>query len=572
MIPESPPHEDAGSPTRRTFLAGLGSLGLAGIGAAAGRARAGTTGTPGRDPASSTAASSGDAVFADPGSLEALVDDVMGRRIGERVPGASVAVVEGDTPVLVKGYGTADVEADAPVRAAETEFRVGSVGKLVTWTAVMQGVERGVLDLDEDVDTYLEDSAVSVPETDDEPVTLRHLGTHTAGFESAIDPGLVVDPDALEPLETVLAERRPSRVRPPGELVGYSNYGAALAGHVVAETHDTTFEEYVQSELFDPLGMTHSTFAQPVPDDHPGTLAAGHTREGGTFTTVDEPYIAMRPAGSMRATASDMAAFASAHLGNGAVGRSRILEPETATTMHERHHVRHRAVTNWRYGFHEYGRPGANLVAHSGATVHFSSRLVLALDDDVGVFVSYNVNDPAEPPSAVVDEILSEYGLLASPSPPSRTSVPGGRARADTVAGEYRVTYLPQSGPLQVADLLARITVDAAGPGRLVTGTLDGDRREWVETEPYVYREVGGRDVLAFEVADGEVEVLNASSEPTGVHRPVPTHERRLVTGGVVGGALTGFGLSLVGRGAVGAWQRWTRRRGGERDEGGSDD
>jgi CubicO group peptidase (beta-lactamase class C family) len=391
-------------------------------------------------------------------------------------------------------------------------------------------------------------------------VTLRHLGTHTAGFESTLDPGIVADPVALDSLETVLATQQPSRIRPPGELVGYSNYGAALAGHVVAEAHDTTFEEYVQAEICEPLGMTRSTFAQPVLDDQPGDLAAPHVRDGGSFLTAEDVYLGMRPAGTLSATATDMAAFMSAHLGDGAVDETRILDAETAAKMHSRHHVRHPAVTNWRYGFHEYGNPDANLIGHSGATVNFGSYLLLAPADDVGIFVAYNSN-PSELPKAVVAEIVTEYELQPAPTTPTPTSRPGGRERAETVAGEYSLTYLPRSGPLQVVDLLEHLTVEPTAPGRLRTTTLEGDPRQWVETEPYVYEEVGGHDVLAFEVTDGEVDVLNVNSEPTGVYQPVPFHERQPVTGGVLGTAVSGFALSLVGWGGHGAWRQWKQYR-----------
>lgn len=547
-------HDNDDESTRRSFLAGIGTLGAVGLDTASGQASTTISTQADDDP------------FTNRDELEPFVDGVMEERIGTATPGATVAIVNGDTPCLVKGYGSADLDAGVPVRADETVFRVGSVGKLVTYTAVMQSVERGVLDLDTDINSYLDDSAVAVPDVYADPVTLRHLGTHTAGFESALDPGVVADPDDLEPLETVLADRQPSRIRPPGELVGYSNYGAALAGHIVAEANDTTFEEYVQSEIFEPLGMTHSTFAQPVPADRPGDLATPHVRDGNSFTAADHVSINMRPAGSLSATATDMASFMSAHLGDGAVGNRRILDVETAKRMQSRHHVRHPAVTNWRYGFYEYGDPDANLIAHSGATVNFTSHLLLAPDHDIGIFVACNSN-PSELPAAVVDEIVAEYDLQAAPTEPTPTSRPGSQRRAETVAGEYSLTYLPESGPLQIVDLLQHLTVEPIDDGRLRTSTLEGDSRQWVETEPYVYRETSGHDVLAFEVTDGDVEVMNMSSEPTGVYQPVPFRERQLVTGSVLGTALSGFGLSLTGWGGLSAWKQWRQHRSDARSE-----
>ncbi len=536
--------------TRRRFLAGIGSLGIAGLGIASGRASAGTDSATVRSPVSSSP-------LADLDELEAFVDERVGQRIGDVTPGASVAIVKGDTPVLTKGYGSANVETGVPVRVDETPLRVGSVGKLVTWTAVMQNVERGVLDLDEDVNAYLDDSDVTIPDTYDEPVTLRHLGTHTAGFESALDPEVVAVSEDIMSLETLLADQQPARVRPPGTLVGYSNYGAALAGHIVAEVNDTSFEGYVQSEIFDRLDMAHSTFAQPVPDDHPGEFVSGHSRDGEAFTTAERVFINMRPAGSLSATAMDMAAFMSAHLGGGAVDEARILPEKTVETMHETHHIRHPAVTNWRYGFHEYGDSDANLIGHSGATIHFASQLVLAPDHNVGIFVNYNTN-PSEPPAAVVDEIIAELDLQPSPPSPNPSARPGSQKRAKTVAGEYSATYLPDSGPLHVVDLMEHISVEATDNGQLLTKSASGETRRWIETEPYVYRKTESHDVLAFDVENGEVTAMNMNSEPTGVYQPVSFQERQSVTAGVVGGSIAGFGLSLAGRGLLGAWHRWT--------------
>lgn len=538
--------------TRRSFLAGLGVFSIAAAGAPVGGARATRTPVTEDEPIDN-------APFGALEEFESFVDEVVSRRIGDATPGATVAVVASDGPVLVKGYGTADVQSDVPVSANETAFRVGSVGKLVTWTAVMQGVERGVLDLDEDINTYLEGSDVTIPSTYDEPVTLRRLGTHTAGFESALAPEIVSDPEDTAPLESTLTNQRPRRVRAPGELVGYSNYGAALAGHVVAEVHDMTFEKYVESEIFGPLGMTHSTFAQPVPDDHPGSLAAGHVQDGETFRTADDVYINMRPAGSMSATARDMASFMLAHLGGGAVNDTRILNAETVSTMHKQHHERHPAVTDWRYGFHEYGAPEADLIGHSGSTINFSGHLVLATDHDVGIFVNYNSNESPSP-AAITDDILDEYDIFPSSTPPAPTSGPNAAERAETVAGEYSLTSFPRRGPAQVLDLFARVSVEPADSGRLHTSSIENGTRQWIETEPYVYREVDGHDVIAFEVSNGDLEVMHMASHPTGVYTPVPFHERKLVTGSLLGGSLAGFGVSGVGWAGARTWQRWKRR------------
>lgn len=550
--------DDTTAATRRAVLSGVATLGLTSLAATTSTARTdGSRPTESSDPTGSA--------FGSPDELETFVDDLMADRIGTTVPGATIAVVEGETPVLTKGYGYADAETETPVRADETAFRIGSVGKLVTWTAVMQGVERGTLALDDDVDAYLGDSPVEIPATYDAPVTLRHLGTHTAGFESVGSPGLVDDPTNLTSIETALVERRPARVRPPGEAVAYSNYGAMLAGHIIAEAHDTTFDEFVQTEILDPLGMDHTTFAQPVPEDHPGELASPHATDGDGFTVSDPIYINFRPAGSTTATATDMARFMSAHLANGAVGDVRILQPRTVEEMHSRQFVRHPAVNNWRYGFYEYGPPNAGLFGHSGGSGYYTSYLLLAPANDVGIFVNYNVRTGASP-STVVDAIVDEYELGSEASAPAPTTGPAVERRAQQVAGEYRNTAIPRDAPLSVLGLMAHRTVTATDDGRIVTKTLGG-QHEWVETAPYVYHAVDGTDVAAFEVEDGDVRALHLNSSQQGTFVPVDQFgDRQVVAGGVLGGSLVGFAGSLLGYGGLGAWRFWRGRRGGKDD------
>lgn len=506
--------------------------------------------------------------FADPEELEAFVDDVMAERIGDEVVGVTISVVEGDEAVLEKGYGYADADAGRPVDAEETVFRVGSVAKLVTWTMVMQGVEDGRLDLDADVNEYLEDSTVEVPNDYDESVTLRHLGTHTAGFEYVLDPGMTDDAGDITSLEEALVENRPKQVRPPGEAVEYSNYGAMLAAHVVEEAYDTEFEEYVRSEVFDPLGMDHSTFAQPVPDNHPGELARPHSGADGEFAVEDDIYINWRPAGSLETTAPDMSAFMRAHLSDGAVDDGRILDAGTTGEMHDQHFERHPEVNNWRYGFFEQGHPDANIIGHSGGAIHFTSHLALDLDHDIGIFVAYNVRNERSMPIEVVDEIIDELELQPEADPPEPTAEPRAAERAETVADEYSPTIRPESGPGQVLGLMMPMTIEADGE-EIITSMIGADERRWIETEPYVYRAVDGHDVLAFDIEDGEVQHVHQSDAPTTTFEPTPFIDRQFVSGGGLAAALLVFFFSTVGWTGRGAWRRINRYRSDDGEGGG---
>src|SRR5215218_6009276 len=189
----------------------------------------------------------------DPAEMEAFLDEELGREMEKyHIAGAAVSVVKDGELFFAKGYGHADLENKIPVDPEQTIFHVGSVGKLFTWTAVMQLVEEGKLDLDEDVNTYLD---FRIPDTYPQPITLRHLMTHTSGFEERWLDSVVSDTSDLVPAREWLVTYMPARVRPPGDVAGYSNYNAMLAGYIVARVSGEPYDEYIQEHILNPQGM-----------------------------------------------------------------------------------------------------------------------------------------------------------------------------------------------------------------------------------------------------------------------------------------------------------------------------
>lgn len=559
-----------GATTRRAFLSSVGVGGLATLGntvGAASNSPEALGGSRSEIESRHDESSEFDKNF-DADVIENYFDKEMDQRIGEETPGAVVAVVKSDETVFVSGYGSADVESGAPVQADETGFRNGSVSKLVTYTAVMQGVERGVLDLDTDVNQYLDESAVEIPDTYDEPVTLRHLGTHTAGFDAIANPGMTTSHEEITSLETALVENQRERVRPPGEVTAYSNYSTMLAGHIVAQAHDTTFREYVDSEIFDPLDMDHSVFVQPVPEGYPGNLASPHTSDANGFAVADRSFINWRPAGAMTSTATDMACFMRAHLNGGQVDESRVLEDETVEEMHGTQFKRNPAVNNMAYGFFEEGAPEESLLGHSGATLYFLSELVLIPEDDVGIFVSYNSGPGpnTEMPRSLVEQFVQDFGLgFAAYSPGSTNesdeneSTAGwdAKARTERVAGEYRTTIKYESGLGEALTRTVNILVAQVDDNRLVISTPQKGDREFIETAPYVYREVEGHDAFVFEIKDNNIIRAHRSGSAVETFEPATFSERQAVAGGGTGLAVGGFVLLALGWGVGSVWRRW---------------
>jgi CubicO group peptidase (beta-lactamase class C family) len=217
------------------------------------------------------------------------------------IPGGVVVIVKDGQIVTERGFGYADLAARRPVDPRSTLFRPGSVSKLVTWTAVMQQVEAGKIDLDADVNRYLD---FELPPRNGKPITMRNLLTHTAGFEETLKHLYASDTKTLLTLGDYLKKWTPQRIFDPGEQSAYSNYGAALAGYIVERVSGESFNNYVARRIFGPLGMAHSTFQQPLPENLASHMAKGYgdpSKPAQEFELVN-----VSPAGSMSTTADDM--------------------------------------------------------------------------------------------------------------------------------------------------------------------------------------------------------------------------------------------------------------------------
>ena len=427
----------------------------------------------------------------DPQELEAFLDGIFAAQMqAYNIPGATVAVVKDGELFFAKGYGYADLEKRTPVDPDKTLFRIGSVSKLLTWTAVMQLVEQGKLNLSEDVNTYLTD--FKIPDTYPEPITLAHLMTHTAGFEERCIGNSARTAEDLEPLGELLATNMPARVRSPGELAAYSNYGAALAGYIVEEVSGMPFEEYIEKNISTPLEMHHSTFRVPLPLELAPDMAVGYTYENGVYRAEEFEYFkGIAPAGSMSATATDMAKFMIAHLQDGRYGDTRILNETTAKEMHRQHFTHDPRINGVCYGFYEQNLNNQRIIMHNGATIYFHSLLMLVPEQNVGLFVNYNSIGPIVPSPELQSAFLNRYYPVPDspePQPPSDF-----QQRAKQFTGSYKSTRSSYTTYEKVLSLTGGYPhVSATNDSLLVGG------KQYVEVEDLFFHEVGGQQTLVF--------------------------------------------------------------------------
>src|SRR6266852_3312474 len=320
-------------------------------------------------------------------NLASVVDPLMEEWIGKhRGPGAVVVVVMRDGPVFAKGYGFSDIDAKKPFTADATLVRPGSISKLFTGIAVMQLVDAGRLDLDRDVNGYI-DFAIPTPEGG-VPVTLRRLLTHRAGFEEHLK-GLFSRDREPEPLGRWLAKNLPQRLFPKGDVEAYSNYGLALAGYIVERVSGEPFASYVQRHILDPLGMSHSTFLQPLPDDLAPLMAKGYRG------TSDQPPLEFfetspAPAGGLSATGTDMGRFIRALMNGGELDGVRILPTARLDEMM----APGNSTPAGYLGLVFFGTKvaGHGAIGHGGGTMTFFSDLKFFPEQGVGIFVSRDGN------------------------------------------------------------------------------------------------------------------------------------------------------------------------------------
>lgn len=426
-------------------------------------------------------------------TLEQFLDDAIERQLAELgISGAAVAVVADGQLRLAKGYGLADQQQNRPVDGERTLFRTGSVGKLITWTAVMQQVEQGRLDLHADINDYLD---FAIPATFAEPITLAHLMTHTAGFADQGEALFVLSAEKMMLLRQYLVELQPDRIFPPGRAQAYSNYGTALAGYIVARVSGEPFTDYVERHIFAPLAMRHSTLRQPVPPELSSNLAVGYgagennALPGGFL--FSPPY----PAGAMSASAADMGRFMIAHLQNGRYAEATILQPETAALMHSRHYAPDPRLDGMGYGFMRQRVNERDVLFHRGSAFQFNAGLYLLPDENVGLYVVYNGAGGVDAPQQLWERLMDHYYPTPAPSTPA--PMPGAASRLADYTGEYHLARADFSGPATVFRLLEAAQVSATRDGYLQV-MVEGRPERYVEVEPGLFRHESGSGALAF--------------------------------------------------------------------------
>ncbi|HEY6951885.1 MAG TPA: serine hydrolase domain-containing protein [Bacteroidota bacterium] len=464
------------------------------------------------------------------------------------IPGMVIAIVRDSDLVLAKGYGYADVERKIPFDPDSTVIRIASVSKLVTATAVLQLVERGVLDMHRDINSYL--TRFKVEDRFATPITLRHLLTHTAGFDDRSIGKSAWTQETQVPLGDFLATRLPRRICAPGEVYMYSNFSNALAGFVVEEAAQQDYAEYVRHNILEPLGMTKSDY-RLRPDLQP-LLAQCYSHAGVGYQHNAFDFINDYPGGQLLSTARDMARFMIAHLQRGRYAGTRILSEESATAMHTPQ-FRHQDDLDHAvgYGFGIGQARSQKILMHDGGYTGVASRLILCPENRIGFFIACNIMDGSL--MDVVSRALLDLTIPASPEDTTQyplTTLPPYDGNIADYAGTYRFSRYTHNDITKMGVLIGmagpEMSIGQNGEGMIVMARYSGEPRRMVQTQPCVFRSVDDRYACAFR-RDASGQITHLFTDGTSAFEKLAWYETTTVQRGLVGVCLSFFAVVSVG-------------------------
>jgi CubicO group peptidase (beta-lactamase class C family) len=470
-----------------------------------------------------------------------------------KIAGAQVVVVKDGQVLFKKGYGYADVASKTRMDVDRHLMRIGSTSKLLTWTAVMQQVEAGKIDLHADVNRYL-DFRIAPPGS--RPVTMIDLMNHRAGFEEGLKDLLASDPKLSKSTERYLKENSRPFLAPPGQVPAYSNYGVALAGYIVQRVSGEPFEAYVQRHILAPLGMSRTTFVQPLPPALAGAMAKG-------YRTSDVPpdkfeLVVTAPAGSVSATGADVGRFMLAQLQQGRLGAAQIMRPDTMRLMHSPSEQLRSGFDTMAHGFFLTPRNGTPVIGHGGDTIVFHTDLNMLPEKGVGIFVSYNSRGKDDAVYGAREQLFDTFmdRYFPAPAPKTPAAIASAASDAAQLAGHYETSRRVETGFISLFYLIQQETVAANADGTISLGSIEG--KTFREIAPNLWREVDGARELYVSTVGGRRAILD-SRNPVGVLQAVPLMRNAVLFQLVAGLSLLVL-LATAILWPVGAWIRRTRR------------
>ncbi|MGB8456882.1 MAG: serine hydrolase domain-containing protein, partial [Candidatus Acidiferrum sp.] len=460
--------------------------------------------------------------------LEAFFDGLVPLQMERSdVAGATVLVVKDGQELLKKGYGFSDITKKSSVDPDTTMFRLASISKLFTWVSVMQLAEQGKLDLDTDVNQYLD---FKIAPAFGKPITLRNLMTHTGGFEEEVHDIIYVEPHKPTSLRDFLIANQPRRMYPPGEIPAYSNYGVGLAGYIVQRVSLEPFEQYVSEHIFQPLGMKHSSFNEPMTAELAPNVSDGYRND------TEKPAIGFEifnpaPAGGISSAAGDMEKFALALLNGGELDGHRILKTETRDAMWTPQFRASDQMPPICMGFYQTWRNNLQFIGHDGDLIAFHSMFMMEPTQKLVIFVSYNSAGSASKNRA---ELLDGFADRYFPAYTRPAVQPIAADQLKDIAGDYQSTRRADSTKLAISNPSGEGVAKVDKEGVLTIDTskdLRGHTRKWKAIGKDLWQ-AEGEQARLFAIRDSSGKIVRLAVNFPGVQlQRVPWYEHKSFVG-----------------------------------------
>ena len=456
-------------------------------------------------------------------ALEAFFDKLIQTEVdSNNIAGATISIVKDGKVKFQKGYGYADIDKGVKVDGKNTVFRIGSVCKLFVWIAIMKLYEEGQLDLADDITKYLPDLAI--PNNYPQKITIKHLMSHSAGFEEEYGNLSKSMPDEIYKLGTVLKNQIPAQVRPPGSYASYSNHGANIAAHIVENITKMNFMAYVEEKILLPLGMGQSTYQQPIPLHLEPLLAKGYKKVNGTLVEQSFDFIPLYASGAAGASGGDMAIFMQMLLNHGRIDDVVVLDSSTYDIMTSISHQHHPLVNPMRHGFMDLSQNGLSIYGHGGDIFNYSSILALIPEKDIGIFFSTTIGTSI---TNLRDKILPSFLDEYFPEKVEQLA-PSSIEVLAPFSGTYALNRYAHDDIGKIMKLGGMIEVEVTEDGYLKTAIWE-EEYKWAQQDDLIFRHRESSQNLVFERGAhgkiihafiGEIPVF-ALDRVTGIDKPL---------------------------------------------------
>lgn len=435
---------------------------------------------------------------------------------------ATIVISQDETIYKMEGY--ANIEEKIPVNE-NTIFEWGSVSKILIWISVLQLVETGQLDLESGIKTYLPND-FHLPQKFEEPITLRHLMHHAAGFDDSYTDLMIYRPSKQKSLKEVLEEADIKQVFPPGDVVAYSNYGSGLAAYIVEEVSGLDYEEYVQKHIFEPLQMAKTAIHPEQADNRWVREERGKVQGYSNALQLIEPNfysIPMYPIGSVMGTATDLQRLLQALLEQD--GTLLFKDEKTIEAMFEPTlYYPETKIPRVANGLFYLPSESQHVFGHGGNSKAFSSSFYVNRKEQIGVLVLTNVKDESTFTLGIPEIIFGEYTHVQNKENLESSS---------EWNGIYEPARLPRSGFSRVYGFFLRGQTKQNDLNDLIANDW-----HYSQLEPGIYKTKDGPSLYSLDVYSEHPQMGKILSNTSSDLLYIPYYKHFAEWGGMILGGL----------------------------------